>query len=540
MDETAHKRVGDLLRGKYQLEALLGSGGMGDVYRATHTRLGRPVAVKVLRPEGVHDAELVERFLQEGRAAYHVRHPNVVEVIDVDTDEDGVPFIVLEYLEGQDLGSVVTERGRISPEEAIEILEPIARAVGEAHRKGLVHRDLKPDNVFLARTGESLTPKLVDFGISKLEAPSDPKRTLVPMLVGTPPYMAPEQISAPDSVDARTDVWGLGVVLYEVLSGRLPFEGETITAIFTKICFDDPVPLEDLVSACPASLLAIVRRCLSKDPALRFETCTELAGALAAVGKKTVAAPRAAPRWLTPKPMVPVGWGDLEVAKAPVVPSRAPRPPLRLEPEFVKSYDASELVPDLSRRPPRPSVRSRPPVTPRIAPHDASIADLASGALLGALVSFASVRADWMVSRAREDGGNLVIAGAALGAVLVLGFVLASLGSLAMRKGSAPLGLASVGLLGFTASIAFTALSIVLPRLSFANDAAEIAPMALPISGVAVTLGLSVHAGRRALEALRSDDAPTKNFGVAFALSSFVGFVATLFVGYQAFAAFAS
>jgi serine/threonine-protein kinase len=549
MNDAAQKRVGSLLRGKYQIEAILGSGGMGDVFRATHTRLGRPVAVKILRTDAMNDPEVVERFLQEGRAAYHVRHPNVVEVIDVDTDEAGVPFIVLEYLEGQDLGSVLNDRVRLSAQETIEIVEPIARAVGEAHRKGLVHRDIKPENVFLCRSGESWSPKLVDFGVSKLET-TDFKRTSVPLLVGTPPFMSPEQISAPDTVDARSDVWALGVVMYTTLSGRLPFDGETITAIFTKICYDDPAPLDDLVASLPATLVAIVRRCLSRDADHRFQNGSELADALGSIGKKTVPAPRAAPRWLTPRPMVPMGWGDLDLAPKPAEPVRAPpakraaASPERasLDPDFVKVFDPNDLVPDMPRRSaPRPPPRSRPaPERPHV--HDLSIADVIAGSVLGVAVAFIAVRArtDWLVSVAEGRGGSLFVAGGGLVGAIVLAFVIVSLASLAARKGSAALGLASLGLIGFTVSVGLSALAIALPRLPIAAQTADIVPIALPLCGVAVTLGLSVHAAKKAIEALRSSEAPAKNFGVVLALVSFVGFVATIFVGYQAAAALAT
>ncbi|PKN31478.1 MAG: serine/threonine protein kinase, partial [Deltaproteobacteria bacterium HGW-Deltaproteobacteria-20] len=219
-------RVGDLLAGKYRLDALLGSGGVGDVYRAQNTLIGRTVAIKVLKAEHATDDSVVERFLREAKAANLARHPNVVDVLDVGLDDEGVPFIVQEFLEGMDLGQhLKRSNGALPYRQVLELMIPVVEAVGLAHARGVVHRDLKPENVFLARVGGAVVPKLLDFGISYIKPqPGDVRMTRTGMTVGTPAYMSPEQLEGTAGVDVRTDVWALGVILYESLAGRLPFE----------------------------------------------------------------------------------------------------------------------------------------------------------------------------------------------------------------------------------------------------------------------------------------------------------------------------
>ena len=204
MEQDEERRVGETLAGKYKLEALLGAGAMGAVYRATNVAIGRAVAIKVLRPEHGKNAEIVERFLREARAANIVRHPNVVDVLDIGRDDAGSPFIVQELLEGEDLSAYVARSGRVPVPSALDLLLPVVEAVEFAHARGVVHRDLKPENIFLAKQGSKLVPKLLDFGISRIQESSEARLTTAGESIGTPAYMSPEQIHSSGDVDSRS------------------------------------------------------------------------------------------------------------------------------------------------------------------------------------------------------------------------------------------------------------------------------------------------------------------------------------------------
>lgn len=272
-------RVGDLLAGKYRLDALLGSGGVGEVYRAQNTMMGRTVAIKILKPEHVTDGAVVARFMREAKAANLARHPNVVDVLDVGLDDDGVPFIVQEFLEGVDLGKhLKRSKGALGYKQVLELMIPVVEAVGLAHAQGVVHRDIKPENVFLAKVGDTVVPKLLDFGISYIKPqPGDVRMTRTGMTVGTPAYMSPEQLEGTSGVDVRTDVWALGVILYEALSGHLPFEGETSALLFAQIAWVDPVPLQKIAPQVPEALAQVVSKCLRRKVQERYASATELA-----------------------------------------------------------------------------------------------------------------------------------------------------------------------------------------------------------------------------------------------------------------------
>ena len=266
-----------MLASKYRLEELLGSGGMGHVYRAVNEDVGRTVAIKILRSEHATQASLVERFLREARAANLVRHPNVVDVLDVGRDGDGSPFIVQELLHGQDLARFVAGRGgKLSLDELEEYLLPVIDAVAEAHAQGVVHRDIKPENVFLAEQGRRRIPKLLDFGISKMRRP-DIRVTEVGVMMGTPAYMAPEQVQGSRDADARTDIWALGVTLFELLSGRLPFEVNDAPALFVAIATQDVPRLADVMPQIAPNISRVVERCVRRLPDERYPSAQELA-----------------------------------------------------------------------------------------------------------------------------------------------------------------------------------------------------------------------------------------------------------------------
>lgn len=272
-------RVGDVLASKYRLEELLGSGGMGHVYRAVNEDVGRMVAIKVLRSEHASNAPIVERFLREARAANLVRHPNVVDVLDVGRDGDGSPFIVQELLRGEDLSKYVERRGgKLTLDEIEEILLPVIDAVAEAHAHGVVHRDIKPENVFLSQQGKTnqRVPKLLDFGISKVRLPNV-RATEVGVMMGTPAYMAPEQIQGSHDADPRCDVWALGIMLFELLSGRLPFDAADAPQLFVAIATRDVPKLIDVLPSVSRDVSRVCERCLRRTPDDRYPTALELA-----------------------------------------------------------------------------------------------------------------------------------------------------------------------------------------------------------------------------------------------------------------------
>ncbi|HEU4407471.1 MAG TPA: protein kinase [Polyangiaceae bacterium] len=274
--------LGTTLAGKYRLTRKLGQGGMGAVYEATHLRLGQRVAIKVVLPEVAARPELAYRFEHEARAAARLRGPHSARVYDVDTSPEGLPYLVMEYLEGHSLRDELRKRGPLPVDEAVRFVREACEGVDEAHRAGIVHRDIKPANLFLSVEGERRLVKVVDFGIAKLSdaGPAD-YRTATSAPLGTYLYMSPEQVRSPRSVDARTDIWSLGVTLYQLVSGKLPFQGEGALGVVYAVSTQDPPPLRALRPELPAALVAVVERALCKEPAGRFQTVRELADALA-------------------------------------------------------------------------------------------------------------------------------------------------------------------------------------------------------------------------------------------------------------------
>jgi eukaryotic-like serine/threonine-protein kinase len=281
---SAEPTEGTLLAGKYRVERELGRGGMGVVYEARHVELDQRVAVKLLLPEALGNAEAVSRFLREARAAARITSDHVVRVFDVGTVDGGQPFMAMEYLEGRDLGAVVAERARLPAAEAVGYLLEACEAIAEAHANGVVHRDLKPSNLFLMRKRDgSSVVKVLDFGISKVShaSGSDGAVTRTAALMGSPLYMSPEQMASSRDVDHRSDIWALGIVLYELLAGRVPFVAETLPQICVAVMNHPALPVSSVVSDVPAGLSAVVERCLAKSPAERYQTIAKLAEALA-------------------------------------------------------------------------------------------------------------------------------------------------------------------------------------------------------------------------------------------------------------------
>jgi serine/threonine-protein kinase len=285
MSESASSPVkeGDLLAGKYRVERVLGVGGMGIVVAARHEQLDQPVAIKFVRDDALGNPEAVARFLREARAAVKLRSEHAAKVLDVGTLESGAPYMVMEYLEGSDLGAVLSERGPLTMELAAEYIVQACEAVAEAHAAGIVHRDLKPQNLFLARSVGGNRVKVLDFGVSKTLANSSGgggALTQTRSMLGSPLYMSPEQMRSSRDVDARADVWAFGVVLFELLTRRWPFEAESMPELCLKVVTEPPQPLGALRPDVPQAMIDIVERCLRKDPAERFANAAELAVAL--------------------------------------------------------------------------------------------------------------------------------------------------------------------------------------------------------------------------------------------------------------------
>jgi serine/threonine-protein kinase len=277
---------GEILNGKYEVVELIGAGGMGFVVSALHLELGEKVALKFLRPEAMSNAELVGRFAREARASVRIKSEYVARVFDVGSLPDGAPFIVMEYLEGKDLADVVRDEGPLPVKRAVEYMLQACEALASAHATGVVHRDVKPENVFLVQASQGMDViKVLDFGISKVALTGSVYETKMPMVktimpMGSPVYMSPEQIRAKKDIDARTDIWALGCTLYELLAGVAAFDAPSLTQITAAILETDPPSLQTLCSLVPPELEAVVWRCLQKDPNNRFQNVGELAVAL--------------------------------------------------------------------------------------------------------------------------------------------------------------------------------------------------------------------------------------------------------------------
>jgi serine/threonine-protein kinase len=262
---------------------VLGAGGIGIIVAAHHLQLDERVAIKFLLPEALQSPDVVARFAQEARAAVKIKSEHVVRVIDVGTLPTGSPYMVMEYLEGADLSNILSRRGPMPPEEVVSLVLQACEALAEAHALGIVHRDLKPANLFsIARADGSASVKVLDFGISKVTTPgADMGMTKTSAIVGSPLYMSPEQMRSAKSVDARTDIWSLGAILYELLTGHPPFTGESLPELCVNIMNTPPAPMAATRPDLPPRLETVILRCLEKDRQNRYANVAELAVALA-------------------------------------------------------------------------------------------------------------------------------------------------------------------------------------------------------------------------------------------------------------------
>ncbi|EYF08450.1 Hypothetical protein CAP_3979 [Chondromyces apiculatus DSM 436] len=350
---------GSIISGRYRLEQVIGRGGMGAVWLARDTTLDIDVALKLIRRDRTTPEARV-RLLQEARAAARIGHPSIVRVFDFGETAGGDPFIVMELLHGESLSSVLARRQRLAPALAVSTLLPLASALVAAHGKGIVHRDLKPDNILLVNNeAGALVPKLLDFGIARLLSADQERRfTLSGEVLGSPDYMSPEQAKGEDDVGEATDIWAFTVVLYEVLTGRRPFQGPNYNALILAIITQEPLPVTDLAAG-DTELWGILQRGLRKRAADRWQTMRDLGAALGAWAiehgvQEDVAGTSVASHWLAgarPRTLsvYPVGPARTSGAPAPGAVSPVSLPPLRMPMVAVETVTRPPFVPNRRR-----------------------------------------------------------------------------------------------------------------------------------------------------------------------------------------------
>lgn len=297
LQRTSDPLVGQTLAGKYSIEKLIKRGGMGAVYLGKHVLMDKTVAIKVLHPSLALDDDVVARFSREAKAASRISHPHAVSVTDFGESENGVVFLVMEYLDGKTLKEVIKEDGPMALDRVVEIVRQVAGALDLAHQQGVVHRDLKSDNIMLSQTNGGDWAKVLDFGIAKIqqaEGARDVDITAANLVIGTPQYMSPEQCSQSGPIDARSDIYSFGIIIYEMLAGRVPFTGESPTMIMMKQVQDPPPSILETRPEVGTGLAQVISKALAKQPADRFQTAGELSEALADAAKSSEASALAA------------------------------------------------------------------------------------------------------------------------------------------------------------------------------------------------------------------------------------------------------
>src|SRR5450432_2293975 len=279
LETSSDPLIGETLAGKYRVEERLSVGGMGTVYRGTHVLMDKKVAIKVLRPSLAADETIVARFSREARAASRISHPHALSVTDFGEAEGGVVFLVMEFLDGRTLKEVIRQEGPLALPRVVEIMRQICEALDAAHAEGVIHRDLKSDNIMLLKTTGADYAKVLDFGIAKIQQPiggQDPELTSPDLIIGTPQYMSPEQCSQVGDLDARSDVYSLGVILYEMLVGCVPFTGVSSTAIMLKHLQEPPPSVLDERSDLPQGVGIVISKSLAKRAEDRYQSAGEL------------------------------------------------------------------------------------------------------------------------------------------------------------------------------------------------------------------------------------------------------------------------
>src|SRR2546423_14682357 len=290
LQRTSDPLVGQTLAGKYLIEKLIKRGGMGAVYLGKHVLMDKTVAIKVLHPSLALDDDVVARFSREAKAASRISHPHAVSVTDFGESENGVVFLVMEYLDGRTLKEIIRSEGPLALDRIVEIVRQVAGALDAAHQQGVIHRDLKSDNIMLSRNDGGEWAKVLDFGIAKIQQPHgvpDPDITAANLVVGTPQYMSPEQCSQSGPIDARSDIYSFGIIVYEMLAGRVPFTGESPTVIMMKQVQDPPPSILEARPELAPGVAQVISKALAKQPADRFQSASELSAALTDAARAT-------------------------------------------------------------------------------------------------------------------------------------------------------------------------------------------------------------------------------------------------------------
>jgi len=349
---------------RYEVERLLGDGGMGAVYKARHAMLNQHVAIKLLHAEFARRGDMLERFLREARAAATVGNPHIIRVHDCGATADGRPFLVMELLEGEGLEAVLRRERRLSPPRAVALVTQVLDGLEAAHAAGIVHRDMKPANVFVRRTPDPATPEFVtvlDFGISKFTDPSGAPQqqiTQTGTMIGTPVYMAPEQIMSPKEVDRRVDIYATGVMLYEMLAGRLPYDGANTAELIVKACTTPPTPLLEVAPDVPRALVAVVDQALAREASQRFQTAAAFADAL----RRSLGGGPSLPT--APQGSGAQGWAPtalaMPVTVAPATPPPGP-PQVATPPPVTSAPWGAPSAPNLLAGPHVPTMHAPPP-----------------------------------------------------------------------------------------------------------------------------------------------------------------------------------
>ena len=322
-------RVGRTAGGKYRLVRLLGSGGMGEVYEAQHSIVGRRFAIKFLHPDLAGNTEIVARFQREAQAAGSLENENIAAVVDAGSADDGAPYLVMEYLEGEDLAQLLVRTGPLPVPRAAYIMIQACRGLVAAHARNIVHRDLKPENLFICKRNDgSDLAKVLDFGIAKLHTGGDGTGlTHTGATMGTPFYMSLEQARGAKEVDHRTDIYALGVILYEILSGAKPHPGESYNEILYHVISNEPAPLDSLRVGLPAGLATVVHKAMAREAEDRYASVVDLMEALIPFAGRavtplrtslgaTVPSPSSIPKIPTPKEPLPASPEPKEAKKA--------------------------------------------------------------------------------------------------------------------------------------------------------------------------------------------------------------------------------
>jgi serine/threonine-protein kinase len=335
--------LGQTLASKYLIEKLIKRGGMGSVYLGKHILMDKTVAIKVLRPSLAMDDDVVRRFSREAKAASRISHPHAVSVNDFGESENGVVFLVMEYLDGRTLKEIIKSGGPMQLDRVVEIVRQVAGALDAAHEQGVVHRDLKSDNIMLTRATGGEWAKVLDFGIAKIQQdnPHDDDITAANLVIGTPQYMSPEQCSHSGGIDARSDIYSLGIIIYEMLAGQVPFTGESPTAIMMKQVQDPPPSILEARPDLPVSVSSVIAKALAKEPADRYQSAGELSQALADANVIGESAPMMAVPATVPNTPVAV----LDDDEATIVHPRETGPTPVLTTETVRLPAADDVEP---------------------------------------------------------------------------------------------------------------------------------------------------------------------------------------------------